>query len=60
MDCGELLYGRRFPLELKLVVYEDYVWPAILYGCKAWRLKECEMGIMQILEISTLLVICEV
>ena len=30
-ECGELLYGRRFPLELKGAVYKSYVWPAILY-----------------------------
>ena len=32
MECGELLYGRRFPLKLKGVVYKSYVRPATLYG----------------------------
>ena len=35
-ECGELLYGRRFPLWLKWTVYKSYVRPAILYGCEAW------------------------
>ena len=26
-ECGEVLYGRRFPLWLKGAVYESYVWP---------------------------------
>ena len=30
--CGELLYGRRFPLRLKGAVYRSYVRLAILYG----------------------------
>ena len=43
----ELLYGRRFPLQLKGVVYKSYVRPAILYGREAWCLKESEMGILR-------------
>ena len=31
-ECGELLYGSRFPLRLKGAVYKSYVRPAILYG----------------------------
>ena len=31
-ECGELLYGRKFPLKLKWAVYKSYVRPAILYG----------------------------
>ena len=45
MECGELLYGRRFPLRLKGAVYESYVRPAMLYGSEAWCLIEGEMGI---------------
>ena len=44
MKCGELLYGRRFPLRLKGAVYANYVRPAILYESEEWCLKECEMG----------------
>ena len=45
-ECGELMYGRRFPLSLKGAVCESYVSPAILYGIEAWSLKESEMGIL--------------
>ena len=42
-ECGELLYGRRFPLKLKLAVYRSYVRLAILCGSETWCLKEiCE------------------
>ena len=39
-ECGDLLYGRRFPLKLKGAVHKSYVRPAILYGSKAWCLKK--------------------
>ena len=42
-ECGELLYGRRFPLWLKGAVSKSYVRPAMLYGSDAWCLKESEM-----------------
>ena len=37
-ECGELLYGRRFPLRLKGAVYKSYMRPAILYGSELWCL----------------------
>ena len=39
-ECGELLYGRRFPLKQKGAVHRSYVRPAILYGSEALCLKE--------------------
>ena len=33
-ECSELLYGRRFPLNLTWSVYRSYIRPAILYGSK--------------------------
>ena len=30
-ECGEWLYGRKFPLQLKGVAYKSYVRPAVLY-----------------------------
>ena len=45
-ECGELLYGRTFPLGLKGAVYESYIRPAIMYGCEEWCLKDNEMGIL--------------
>ena len=44
MECCELLYGRRFHLQLRGSVYMSYVGPAILYGSDAWHLKESEIG----------------
>ena len=38
MECGELLYGRRFPLMLKGAVHTICVSPAILYGSESWCL----------------------
>ena len=38
-ECGELLYGRRFPLWLKGAVYRRYIWSAMLYGNEALCLK---------------------
>ena len=47
MECGELLYVRKFPLRLKRAVYKSYVRPAILYGSEALCLEENEIGILQ-------------
>ena len=38
-ECGELLHGRRFPLQLKGAVHKRYVRPAILHGSEVWCLK---------------------
>ena len=46
MECGELMYGRRFPLRLKGSVYMIYVQPAMLYGSEAWCFRESEIGIL--------------
>ena len=46
MEDVRLLYGRRFPLRLKVAVYESCVRPTTLYGSEAWGLKEGEMGIL--------------
>ena len=45
-ECGELLYGRRFPLRLKEAIYWSSVRPVILYGSQSCCLKESEMGIL--------------
>ena len=52
VECGELLYGRRFPLSLKGVVNKSYVGSAILYGGETWCLNESEMGILRRTERS--------
>ena len=57
-ECGELLYGRRFPLNLKWAFYKSYVRPAILYGSKGLCLIENETGILRSTERSTVRVMC--
>ena len=59
-ECGELLYGRRFPLRLIGAVYKSYVRPAIQYGSEAWCLKESEMGILRWTERSMVRAMCGV
>ena len=59
-ECGELLYGRGFPLMLNGAVYESYLVPAILPGSKAWCLNESEMGILRLTERSMVRAMCGV
>ena len=59
-ECGELLYIRRFPIELKGAVYGNYVRPAILYESEALCLKENEIGILHRTEISMVRAMCGV
>ena len=59
-ECGELLYGRRFSLQLKRAVYGSYIRPAILYGSEAWCLKESEIGILRRTERSMVGAMCGV
>ena len=47
MECGELLYGRRFHLKLKGAVCKSFVRPLTLYGNEASCLRENEMGILR-------------
>ena len=42
-ECGELLYGRRFPLKLKRTAYKRYVRPATIYGSEEWSMKESDV-----------------
>ena len=38
-ECGELIYGRRFPLKLIGAVHKSCVRPVILYGSEGCRVK---------------------
>ena len=60
MECGDLLYGTRFHIELKWVVYDSYARPAILYGSETWCLKESEIGILRRTERSMVRAMCGV
>ena len=60
MECSGLLYGRRFNLKLKGVVYRSYIRPAIVHGSEAWCLKESEIEILRRMERSMVKAMCGV
>ena len=39
-ECGKILFGKRFSLQIKRKVYKSYVRLAMLYGSKTWCLRE--------------------
>ena len=39
MECGQLLYGKRFSIKLREAVYINYVRLAIPYEIEAWCLE---------------------
>ena len=39
-ECGEILFGKRFFLQMKREMYKSYAGSAILYGSKMWCLRE--------------------
>ena len=58
MECAELLYGNRFPLNMKGAVYKSHVSQTILCRNEVWCLKESEMRNYQRTECSILTEIC--
>ena len=60
LECGELLYGRRFLLKLMEALCKSYVAPTALYGSEAWCLKGSQLKIFCWTEISTVRVMCGV
>ncbi|XP_006820969.1 uncharacterized protein LOC102810427 [Saccoglossus kowalevskii] len=57
-ECGKLLYGKRFPLEMKGIVYKSCVRSALLYGSETWCLSENELGILRRTERAMVRVMC--
>ena len=49
-ECGKLLFGNRCPLRRKDKVYCFCIRSAILYGSKAWYLKENEKAVLRRME----------
>ena len=45
-DCSELLFGMRFSLRVKGVLFKRFVRPAILHGCEAWCFNESKVGFL--------------
>ena len=57
-ECGELLFGNRFPLKMKDKVYRCCVRSAILYGSETWCLKENEKAILRRTERAMVRAMC--
>ena len=57
-ECGELLFGNRFPLKMKVKVYRSCVISAILYGSETWCLKENKKAILRRTERALLRAMC--
>jgi len=59
-ECGELLYGKRFSLKVKGLVYKSCVRSVMLYGSEIWCLNENEMGILRRTERAMVRAMCGV
>ena len=57
-ECGELLLGNRFPLQMKGKIYCCCVRSAILYGSEAWCLKENEKAVLRRTERAMVRAMC--
>ena len=57
-ECGELLFGNRFPLKMKGKVYRCCVRSAILYGSETWCQKENEKTILRRTERALVRAMC--
>ena len=44
-EWGEILFGKRFSLQMKGKIYKSYVRSAILNGSEMWHLRENEVAI---------------
>ena len=49
-ECSKILKGRRFSLKMKGKIYKSCVRSGMLYGNKAWCLREKEMAILRRIE----------
>ena len=57
-NCGELLFGNKFPLRMKVKVYRCCVQSAVLYGSEAWCLKENEKAPLRKTERAMVRAMC--
>ena len=57
-ECGELLLGNRFTLQMKDKIYRCCVRSAILYGSETWCLKENENAILRRTERAMVRAMC--
>ena len=57
-EYSKILRGKRFLLKMKGKVYKSCVRSAMLYGCKAWCVREKEMAILRRIERAMIQVMC--
>ena len=60
IECGELLYGRKFSLKIKGRIYHSCVRSAMLYGSETWCLRKNEMAILKRTERAMMREMCGV
>ena len=51
-ECGEILFRKRFFLQMKGKIYKSYVRSAMLYGNETWCLRENKVAILRRAERS--------
>ena len=57
-ECGEILFKKRFLLQIKGKVYKSYIRSAMLYESKMWCLRKNEVAILRRAERSMVRVMC--
>ena len=59
-ESGEILFGKRFSLQMKGKIHKSYVRSAILYQSKTWCLRENEVAMLRRAQRSMVRVMCSV
>ena len=59
-ECGEILFGKRFSLQIKGKIYRSYVRSAMLYERETWCLRENKAAILRRPERSMVRAMCSV
>ena len=59
-ECGEILFGKRFSLQMKRKIYKSCVRLAMLYESKTSCLRENEVAILRRAKRSMIRVMCSV
>ena len=59
-ECGEILFGKRFSLQMKGKINESYVRSTMLYGSEMWCFRKNKVAILKRAEKSMVRVVCGV
>ena len=59
-ECNEILKRQKVFIKMKGKIYKSCVRSAMLYGCKAWCLREKEMAILKRTERAMIRAMCGV